>query len=101
MNTNQHESKGPSRFVRFSKFGVARASSPASSGGVPPQNPANGETPSELAAGTATLQTQSANRCVCLALASFVSISVYSWLPFIVPAKNASIDHDCLTKLHE
>ena len=46
------------RRLSNSQFGVAWASSPASSGGVPPQNPSNGETPSELAAGTATLQTQ-------------------------------------------
>jgi signal transduction histidine kinase/CheY-like chemotaxis protein len=48
--------------IRSSDGGVARASSPASSGGVPPQVASSGETPLELAAGTAALQRQNENR---------------------------------------
>ena len=44
-----------------SHFDVARASSPASSRGVPPRGASNGETPSELAAETAAPQRQNEN----------------------------------------
>ena len=46
-----------------SHFEVARASSLASSRGVPPRIASNGETPSELAAGTAALRRQNENCC--------------------------------------
>src|SRR5437667_12150525 len=47
--------------VSNSHFEVAQASSPASSAGVPPGVHPGGETPPELAAGTATLGSQNEN----------------------------------------